>query len=143
MSEEAKPSTTLYICEETGSDDSGQGTSESPLLTAVTALTKGAPQASILFRKKVAEEYAALGTSALKKARKTIEINEKKAQKAREAEAKSATLDQEKATKDANRLEDSKKIVLTEDTSLPPATKVRISRFVYPIDSFSNCNEDD
>lgn len=124
MSEETKPPTTIYICEETGSDDTGKGTAESPLLTAVAALTQGGPQASILIRKKAEEEYAALGISALKKAKKTIEINEKKAQKAREAETKAAALDSEKAAKDANRLEESKKIVLTEDTSLPSTTKV-------------------
>lgn len=125
MSEEVKPSTTIYICEETGSDDSGSGTAEAPLLSAIAALTKGGPQASILARKKAAEEYAPLGTSALKKAKKTIEINEKKAQKAKEAGEKAATLDSEKAAKDASRLEDSKKIVLTEDASLPAAIKVR------------------
>lgn len=122
---DATPPTTIYLCEETGSDNNGQGTSSAPFLTAVAALTTGGPQSSILFRKKASEEYSPLGTSALKKAKKAVEINERKAQRSREAESKASQLDAEKAARDAKRLEDSKKIVLTEDTSLPHATKVR------------------
>lgn len=121
---DATPPTAIYICEETGSDN-GQGTSSAPFLTAVAALTAGGPQSSILFRKKASDEYGPLGTSALKKAKKTLEINERKAQKAREAESKASHLDAERAAREAKRLEDSRKIILTEDASLPPATKVR------------------
>lgn len=120
------PQTTIYLCEESGSDDprDGLGASSAPFQSAVAALTFGGVQASILFRKTKADEWALLGTSALKKAKKTIEINEKKAQKAREAESKASAADADKAARDAKRIEESKAIVLTEDTSLPPATKV-------------------
>ena len=119
---------TIYFCEETGSDDNGQGTSSAPFLTAVAALAAGGPQSSILFRKKSSDEYSPLGTSALKKAKKTVEINEKKAQKAREAGLRAAQLDSEKAAMETRRLDDSKKIILIEDASLPPATKVRLCK---------------
>lgn len=123
MSESPAPTaatTTLYICEASGSDSTGIGTPTSPLLTPVAALQKGGPSTVIMVRKKADEEYVALGTSALKKAKKAVEIAEKKANKAKEAEAN----DRDKAEKDAKRLEESKKIVLEEDASLPKATKV-------------------
>lgn len=125
MSESPAPTaatTTLYICEASGSDSTGTGTPTSPLLTPVAALQKGGPSTVIMVRKKADEEYVALGTSALKKAKKAIEIAEKKAVKAKEAES----ADKDKAEKDAKRLEESKKIVLEEDASLPKATKSKI-----------------
>lgn len=125
---DAQTPTTIYFCEETGTDDNGQGTPSAPFLTAVAALAAGGPQSSILFRKKASDEYSPLGTSALKKVKKTVEINEKKAQKAREAELKAARLDSEKVAIETRRLDDSKKIILTEDTFLPPATKVRLCK---------------
>jgi asparaginyl-tRNA synthetase len=109
-----------YVCEE-GVDEPGRGTTaEAPLKTAVAALMIGGPSAIVVFRKTPNEEYALLGTSALKRAKKQVEINERKAKKAEEQEAKAA----DNTGKEATKLEESKTIVLTEDPTLPIAVNV-------------------
>lgn len=117
-------STTYYVCD-SAVDEPGRGTApETPLKTAVAALTIGGPSATILFRKTPNDEYTPLGTSALKTAKKTVMINEKKAKKVEDAGAKAAQTDADRAAKDAKKLEDSKSVVLVEDSSLPTAVKV-------------------
>ncbi|KAG8942646.1 asparagine--tRNA ligase, partial [Tulasnella sp. 408] len=81
---------------------------------------------SILTRKQPTDEWAAITPTALKKVKKSYELHEKKMKKAAENKEK---LDKEAAEmkeREAKRLEESKKIQLVEDASLPPATKVKI-----------------
>ncbi|KAG8924847.1 putative asparagine--tRNA ligase, cytoplasmic [Tulasnella sp. 419] len=119
--------TPVYVDESSGSDDTGNGTVDNPYQTVVHALTstKG-HEVSIFIRKSSTEEYALIGTSALKKAKKTIEINEKKAKKAEENKEKLEKEAADSKVKDQKKLEESKKIVLKEDPSLPAATKAKI-----------------
>jgi hypothetical protein len=110
---------TVYVDEQIGSDEAGDGSIQKPYASAAHAIvTHGAcPPLIILTRKKEDEEWAQIGISALKKARKGAEGIEKKRKKAQEAEAKAAdkAAEQDKA----------KSIVLVEDESLPKAVKVR------------------
>lgn len=114
----------VYVDETGGSDATGNGTIDAPFQTTVAALTASGVQSAVLFRKTPNESYEPLGTSALKKAKKTVELNEKKAQKAGEQKAKLDKEDADRKAKEAKRLEESKNVVLTEDASLPKATKV-------------------
>ncbi|KIO21190.1 hypothetical protein M407DRAFT_245557 [Tulasnella calospora MUT 4182] len=117
---------TVYVDEGTGSDDTGDGTSEKPYGTVLGAMVAKGQDVSILTRKQPTDEWAAITPTALKKAKKSYELHEKKMKKAAENKEK---LDKEAAElkeREAKKLEESKKIQLVEDTSLPPATKVKI-----------------
>lgn len=109
---------TVYVDEQIGSDETGDGSIQKPYRSAAQALVNhgSSPTPSILIRKSETEEYAAIAPTTLKKARKGAEVIEKKKQKAIEAE--------KKALEKAAELERSKSTVLEEDTSLPPAIKV-------------------
>ena len=114
----------VYVDETAGSDETGTGTEESPFASPVGALLSKGAEIAIHIRKGPSETYSPLGTSALKKAKKTIEINEKKAKKAEDNKDKNAKEAAELKERDAKRLEESKQIVLAEDATLPAATKV-------------------
>jgi asparaginyl-tRNA synthetase len=119
------------VDETAGSDDKGDGTESSPYATPVTALAgpQGA-EVAIFIRKAPADEYAPISGAALKRAKKGLEQQKEKAKKAKAAAAKEA----QERQREAQKLEESKKIVLKEDPSLPAAIKVSLSRFafVYP-----------
>jgi len=121
----------VHVDEQSGSDATGDGTINLPFQSSIAALTHAGPQASILFRKLTTDTYEPLGTSALKKAKKTIELNEKKARKAEESKAKTEVEDAERNAREAKRIEESKAIVLTEDASLSPAIKVSYLSIAY------------
>lgn len=110
---------TVYVDEHIGSDESGDGSIQKPYASPAHAIViHGAcPPLVILTRKKEDEEWAPIGISALKKARKGAEGIEKKRKKAQEAETKAAdkAAEQDKV----------KSVVLIEDESLPKAVKVR------------------
>ncbi|KAL6305083.1 asparaginyl-tRNA synthetase [Sparassis latifolia] len=112
---------TIHVDESAGSDESGKGTPELPYQTLAFAIfTHGA--SPILSRKDPSGTYEEPTQSALKKAKKGADGLEKKRERA-EREAK------EKAEERQRRervLEESKKVVLTEDSSLPAATKAKI-----------------
>lgn len=110
--------TTVYIDEKVGSDDAGDGSIQKPYQSPAQAIVNHGPSPPlvIMTRKSEEEEWAAIGISALKKARKGAEGIEKKKQKALAAEAKAA----DKAAAQ----EKSKDVVLEEDSSLPQAVKV-------------------
>jgi asparaginyl-tRNA synthetase len=118
-------STPIHIDEASGSDGTGKGTPEHPYQTLGFAFfTK--PGASYLIRKDPTGTFEEPTQSALKKAKKTAEGLEKKQKKAEELaqrEAQERSREQEKREK---LLEESKKIILTEDPSLPQATRVCI-----------------
>lgn len=113
----------FYIDEAAGSDTSADGTQEKPYQTlgyAVFANGQTTPE-SFQIRKDTASSYEEPTQSALKKAKKTADGIEKKRKKQEELDAKKDADDKEKHEK----LEASKKIVLTEDSALPKAAKVR------------------
>jgi asparaginyl-tRNA synthetase len=113
----------FYIDEATGSDTSADGTQEKPYQSlgyAVFAHGQTTPE-SFQIRKDSGSPYEEPTQSALKKAKKTADGIEKKRKKQEELDAKKNAEDKEKHEK----LEASKKIVLTEDLSLPQAAKVR------------------
>jgi hypothetical protein len=109
---------TVYVDEQIGSDESGDGSIQKPYASAAHAIViHGACPPLVILTRKKDEEWAPIGISALKKARKGAEGIEKKRKKAQEAEAKAA----EKAAEQ----EKVKSVVLAEDESLPKAVKVR------------------
>jgi len=110
---------TVYIDETAGSDETGDGTQAQPYKSPAHAIFAQGPSPPlvIMTRKSDTEEYAPIGVSPLKKARKGAEGLEKQRRKALEAEAK--------AKEQAELLEKSKAITLTENPDLPKAVKVR------------------
>lgn len=113
--------------ETAGSDEKGDGTEASPYATAVAALDgPQGTEVAILIRKAPADEYAPISGAALKRAKRGLEQQKEKAKKAEAAAAKA----EQDRLREEKKLEDSKKIVLKEDTSLPAAIKVS---------SFSSC----
>ena len=115
---------TVYIDQATGVDAPGNGTIDRPYQTLAYAIftTPSAEVDNTVFqiRKGADAEYDAPTQSATKKAKKDAQGLEKKRLKA-EAEAKEARERQERREK---RLEESRKVVLVEDASLPTPTKV-------------------
>jgi asparaginyl-tRNA synthetase len=109
----------VYVDETTGSDESGDGTQAQPYKSPAYAIFAQGPSPPlvIMTRKSDTEQYAPIGVSPLKKARKGAEGLEKQRKKAFEAEAK--------AKEQAELLEKSKAITLTENPDLPKAVKVR------------------
>jgi asparaginyl-tRNA synthetase len=110
----------VYIDEQIGSDETGDGSIQKPYHSAAHAIVNHGPSPplNILTRKTETDEWAPIGISALKKARKGAEGIEKKKQKALEAEAKAAEKAAEKGKV--------KDLVLEEDASLPAAVRVRL-----------------
>ncbi|KAJ1996922.1 asparagine--tRNA ligase, partial [Coemansia thaxteri] len=127
----------LFVDEAAGSDETGTGTKCSPYLTALAAVAVVASmpeekQATfkIAVKKAGDEEYSEITASALKKAKKAHEIMAKKAKKQAEQSAKDKEQIEAKEAEEQRRLEESKKIVLVEDSSLPAAKQIRIKEAV-------------
>ncbi|KAJ3117391.1 hypothetical protein HDU96_006916 [Phlyctochytrium bullatum] len=118
----------FFVCEKSGSDETGNGTKESPFKTALRVLEQvgGEAAVDIQVRKETGEEYQPISGAALKKAKKGWELAEKKKAKAAAAAAKDADEAAAKAADEAKRIEEAKKVVLVEDASLPKAKKIRI-----------------
>ncbi|KAG8731327.1 hypothetical protein FRC12_019785, partial [Ceratobasidium sp. 428] len=113
----------VYVDETTGSDDKGDGTEASPYATPVAALDgPHGPDAAIFTRKAPADEYAPISGAALKRAKKGLEQLKEKAKKAEAAAAKA----EQDRLREEKKLEESKKIVLKEDSSLPSAIRTKI-----------------
>jgi len=116
---------TIYVDESSGSDETGKGTQELPYQTLAFAIfTHGTTP--ILVRKDPAAPYEEPTQSALKKAKKGadgLEKKRKKAEELAEREAKEKTEERERRQK---LLEESKKIVLVEDSALSKAVKAKI-----------------
>jgi asparaginyl-tRNA synthetase len=112
------PGQSVYVDEMIGNDESGDGSIQKPYQSAAQAIVNHGPSPPlvIMTRKSEEEEWAAIGISALKKARKGAEGIEKKKKKALEAQSKAA----EKAAEQ----EKAKNLVIEEDMTLPAATKV-------------------
>ncbi|RXW23681.1 hypothetical protein EST38_g2146 [Candolleomyces aberdarensis] len=115
----------IYVDETSGSDTTGTGSQEAPYQTLGLAVYSQ-PSASYLIRKDAQGEYAEPTQSALKKAKKTAEGIEKKRKKQLELEERERQAKGDEKEKREKLLEESKKIVLTEDESLPKATKSKL-----------------
>ena len=114
----------FHVDEATGSDETGKGTPEQPYQTLAFAVYSH-PDGPYAIRKDASAAYDEPTQSALKKAKKGadgIEKKRKKAEELAEREAKEQAAAREKKEK---KLEESKKIVLAQDPSLPTAIKVR------------------
>jgi asparaginyl-tRNA synthetase len=96
---------TRYVCELHGDDQATGLTQDKPLKTATAALELGA--GTIMIRRD-GKEYAPISGAALKKAKKGLEVQKRKAGKEADKKAKEAEL----AEAEQRRLEESKKIVL-------------------------------
>ncbi|KAH7883255.1 asparaginyl-tRNA synthetase [Phlebopus sp. FC_14] len=118
--------TTIYIDQASGVDAPGNGSIEQPYQSLAFAIfsTPAADVDSTQYkiRKSSEVEYDAPTQSATKKAKKDAQGLEKKRLKA-EAEEKEIRERQEKREK---RLEESRKVVLVEDPSLPKSVKSKI-----------------
>ncbi|KAI9570740.1 asparaginyl-tRNA synthetase [Boletus coccyginus] len=116
----------VYIDQAIGIDTPGNGTIDRPYQTLAYAIftTPSADVDNTVFqiRKSADAEYDAPTQSATKKAKKDAQGLEKKRLKA-EAEEKEA---RERQARRERRLEESRKVVLVEDASLPTPTKSKI-----------------
>jgi len=119
----------IYIDETSGSD-TGKGTQEEPYQSLGQALFNHGPTASYLIRKDQTVEYNEPTQSSLKKAKKTADGIEKKKKKQEELTEREVKEKGEEREKREKLLEESKKIILEEDISLPKATKSKIAHLV-------------
>jgi len=114
----------IYVDESEGSDAVGDGSQTSPFLTLGFALfTNPADTVTALIRKGSTDEYQEPTQSALKKARKTADGLEKKRKKAEELAAKEVQKSTEDKEKREKLLEESKRVILEEDQTLPKASR--------------------
>ncbi|PFH46861.1 hypothetical protein AMATHDRAFT_68894 [Amanita thiersii Skay4041] len=121
-------STTAYIDESAGSDSTGAGSFKTPYQSLGFAVFSQPDAEKYLIRKDAKGEYTEPTQSAMKKAKKTAEGIEKKRKKAEEANEKGKAKDAEEKEKRERALEESKKIVLVEDASLPAAIRAKITQ---------------
>jgi len=122
----------IFVCEITGSDETGKGSKNLPFKTPVKAFEsqQGGP-CQILIRKVTEEEFKVISQAAYKKAKKGYEVNEKKKKKLDAISVAEAEVAKQQALEEEQRLEEAKKVILTEDLSLPKAVKVRIQMNLF------------
>lgn len=119
---------TIYIDEDIGKDEpTQQGTQESPFKTLQFAYLQRPAEASYLTRKSQSEDEAAkewkpVAKAGLKKAVNYYDQQKKKAAREQELTAQRAKEEAERAKV----LEEAKKVVIEEDTSLPQAIKIKL-----------------
>ena len=114
--------TTIYVNEIAGSDSTGDGSKDKPYATAVRAVEANEAATPYIWKSQE-DGYQSITTTALKKAKKGVEINAKKRMK-QEAEALRA---REAADAELRKLEAAKSIQIVEDKSLPAAKKLKIT----------------
>jgi asparaginyl-tRNA synthetase len=117
----------IHIDEQAGSDVTGNGSLDLPYQTLAFALfAHGAdPQLpQTLIRKDSTATYDEPTQSALKKAKKGADGLEKKRKKQKEVAEKEDKEKREEKERREKLLEDSKKIILVEDDTLPKAARV-------------------
>ena len=118
----------VYVDTVIGNDTDGDGSANAPYLTASHALDVSDPQ-TIKIHIRVAEgelkgQWAEITQSALKKATRDAQGIKKKREKAEQLALKNASEDAAKRERQAKRIEESKQVTLTEDSTLPTAIKV-------------------
>ncbi|KAI8907142.1 hypothetical protein EDD86DRAFT_227703 [Gorgonomyces haynaldii] len=119
-----------YVCEVQGSDQEGLGTEKMPYKTLLKAVEKFKSERQYLIRKDVKEGYQPAPKSALKKALKQADINEKKLLKQKERSEQESIEQQKQLEQTLKRLEEAKLVKLEVDPSLPVAKKCRIKDLV-------------
>ncbi|KAI8646185.1 hypothetical protein BD408DRAFT_410822 [Parasitella parasitica] len=120
---------TIFVDEVAGCDTNGNGTESAPFKSTIKALEAKGDNIKIQI-KKDAEGYKDVSGAALKKAKKSLAEQQKKAKKFEEQKLKQSA-DLQKKKEDENKaLEYAKSIVLTEDKSLPEAQKIKIRQSV-------------
>lgn len=125
-----------HVDESSGSDTTGSGTADAPYATVAFALFTHGQDSKVLVRKDPNTPYDEPTQSALKKAKKGADGLEKKRKKAEEQAEKDAAAQGAEKEKREKLLEESKKIQLVEDTSLPEAVKVsrhKCEEIVVPV----------
>jgi asparaginyl-tRNA synthetase len=115
----------IYVDETAGSDITGDGSQQVPYQSLAHALFTHGQSSKVLVRKDPSSDYAEPTQSALKKAKKGADGLEKKRKKAEELAGREAQANNEEREKRERLLEESKKIRLVEDATLPAAVKVR------------------
>ncbi|KAI0464854.1 asparagine--tRNA ligase [Komagataella kurtzmanii] len=117
-------STTYYINELSGSDETSSGSKEQPFKTAAYAFYRTADAKLFVFKTldDGTQDFVEISASALKKAKKGAEGLKKKLQKANLAAEKDAA---KKAAETASQLE-AMKITIKEDESLPKAKTIKL-----------------
>ncbi|KAH6565727.1 hypothetical protein BASA50_001527 [Batrachochytrium salamandrivorans] len=117
----------IWICEVQGDDVQGNGTEKMPFKTLIKAFeVAGTENASFFSRKVISDGYQPTAKAAIKKVMKLHLGNVKKAQKAAQRAVSDAQEALNNAAAEAVELEESRKIVLEEDKSLPVAKKIHI-----------------
>ncbi len=114
----------IHIDETSGSDETGKGTPELPYQSLAFAIYTNSASA-YLIRKDPTTAYDEPTQSALKKAKKGADGLEKKRKKAEELAEREAKEKSDERERRERLIQESKKIVLVEDSSLPKAKKVR------------------
>ncbi|ROT67743.1 hypothetical protein C7M84_014166 [Penaeus vannamei] len=112
----------LYTSEKHGSDETGDGTADRPLKTAMQAMRKAGKEpfpTIYVDAKEEGQKYEVIAKSQLKKLTKLWKDECKKI----EARLKK---EKEDAEKRAKAIEEAKKVVITEDKSLPAPTCIKI-----------------
>jgi asparaginyl-tRNA synthetase len=120
-----------YVDEAAGSDTTGTGAQAAPYQTVAYALFAHGQDVKVLSRKDAGAAFEEPTKSALKKAKKDADGLEKKRKKAEELAARAASAGKEETERRERLLEESKKIVLTEDLSLPKAVRVCTSLSIH------------
>ncbi|KAF8525974.1 asparaginyl-tRNA synthetase [Hysterangium stoloniferum] len=118
----------IYVDEITGSDTTGDGTIQQPYQSAAHALfvNQAISEPKLLMRSKEESDFVEITASALKKARKNADGLAKKAKKSEELKLREEQAKGAEAEKTQKKLEESKKIVLTEDSDLVKPVKAKI-----------------
>ena len=124
---------TVYICEVQGRDNEGNGSEKMPfqsLAKAVTFVKGDVDSYTILSRKAILDPYVDVAKSALKKAKKTYEISVRKAEKDADRAEQDKAEAAKRAVAEQAKLDEARKVVLKQDSSLVPAKKIQLREAV-------------
>jgi asparaginyl-tRNA synthetase len=113
----------IYTSEKVGSDETGLGTEDKPFKTILQAMRHAGvePFPAIYVDGKEEAKFAPASKSQLKKIQK-IWLRESHKQ------ADAAKKEEQDAAKREKNLEEAKKVIVTEDKSLPTAKRIKISQ---------------
>src|ERR1700761_1215600 len=117
----------IHVDDKAGSDTTGSGTPESPYQSLACAILTHGQSSTFLTRPDPSAKYEEPSPTALKKAKKNAEILEKKKKKDEERAVREQKEKAEEKERTEKRLDESKAIVLVDDSSLPKPVKVSIT----------------
>ncbi|OLL23270.1 putative asparagine--tRNA ligase, cytoplasmic [Neolecta irregularis DAH-3] len=119
-----------FVDEVAGSDDSGTGSRTAPYQSASKVIEIHGDDVKIQIKRAGEVDFIEITASALKKAKKTADGNLKKARKAEEKRITDEGKTANAQVDELRRLEDAKRIVIVQDSSLPAAKKIKIRQSV-------------